>query len=156
MGTTTIRGEYRRGMTWAELERGPVVPRAMPKVDKVCVTCGRDMPGVSTQRMYCRAACRPKRPRSPNAWSLAAKGEDACRHCGGRARHLHHVVPRVLRPDLAADVEGNGVPLCSLCHSRFHAHALDLPRAVLSDREVEVMVAAMGEAWADRHYPVDP
>lgn len=87
---------------------------------------------------------------------MRAKGEERCRACDEDAKHLHHLIPKSLCPEFAMDVEGNGLPLCMLCHMRYHARALELPRALLTDGEVEAIILRMGERWVDRHYPVDP
>lgn len=66
-------------------------------------------------------------------WKRAVKARDGdrCGVCGGRKDlHLHHIVPRAERPDLAADVD-NGVTLCARHHAAAHRRIGDLVLAAL-------------------------
>jgi hypothetical protein len=90
----------------------------------------------------------------PMPWSLASKGEPACRLCGRDADHLHHLIPQA-EPGSRADVcpTVGGIPLCHTCHTGWHHGAVTIPSDVLSQIERDYVVAVLGRDWLGARYP---
>lgn len=84
-------------------------------------------------------------------WSLARKGEDLCRRCGGTADHLHHLVPQA-SGDSPCPMRG-GLPLCRKCHKGWHHRGVTIFRDHLLPEEVAFVASTMGEAWLNASYP---
>jgi len=94
-------------------------------------------------------------PPLPRPWRVSAKGETDCRACGAKAVHLHHIVPKVIAPQAATDIDGNGVPLCKRCHRGWHNRAFELDHGILTDHEFRTACALAGRAWVGRNYRGD-
>lgn len=90
-------------------------------------------------------------PRLP--WRVWSKGEEGCRTCGENATHLHHIIPRALSSEAARDIDRNGMPLCGICHRRWHSRAENVPHEAMTDEEFAFVCSQMGAGWVDRHYP---
>lgn len=94
-----------------------------------------------------------------SSFSLAKKGETACRRCGSRRRvALHHAIPRSM--SLAArDEIRNGIPLCSSCHMSWHRRGKRIIyRDYFTKDEWDYIssVPMQGfnlEVWLDERYP---
>jgi len=92
------------------------------------------------------------------AFTLALKGERVCRNCGsGEWLALHHSIPR---STYAAGREEllNGIPLCAVCHRKWHAHTLTITRDVFTQEEwswmsTQELTGRQVTDWLDRHYP---
>lgn len=54
-------------------------------------------------------------------WARAVKNRDKkCMGCGTTKKlHAHHIVPKVINPDMAFDID-NGITLCEECHKKEH------------------------------------
>lgn len=59
----------------------------------------------------------PKRIVDPSATQRKLASDTTCRGCGTRASDSHHILLRSQRGD---DVEDNIMPLCHLCHIKYH------------------------------------
>ena len=95
---------------------------------------------------------RAKRP----AWGVKLKGETICRNCGGRASHLHHIVPRSVSRRGRADL-ANGLPLCVGCHRGWHSRTVTLYHTLFTDEEFAAALKyATGAYWIEKNYPDRP
>lgn len=95
-------------------------------------------------------------------WSVAAKGEASCRNCGLSERlALHHAIPRSICPPLAKRDLRNGLPLCAVCHGRWHGRTLTIYRQVFTEEEWRylsgvVLTGRTTAGWLDANYPSRP
>lgn len=92
-------------------------------------------------------------------FNLAVKGETNCRACGsGEFVNAHHTIPRSTAPNLRYDIL-NCLPLCSVCHTKWHRRTLTIYRDAFNEDELEYLAAAripgrVTSAWLDDHYPL--
>lgn len=93
----------------------------------------------------------PDKPRA--AWTLATKGEAACRVCDEPAEHLHHLIPVAERFVYRAIPEYAGIPLCSRCHTGWHHRAVTIYADCLQPQEAVFVVEMMGREWFAASYP---
>jgi len=59
---------------------------------------------------------------SYRTWRKGILEKAACFFCGGKGVELHHVISKVVRPDLIRE-EKNVVPVCASCHDEFHSNS---------------------------------
>lgn len=123
-----------------------------------CVHCGETYAQNSRGQKYCCRRCnmeaRHQRNRTGRAvWHLKSKGEEACRGCGSRAAHLHHIVPRSRSRATTHDIDGNGLPLCRACHFGWHHRTVTIHNQSFTDREFATVVREAGSSWVERNYP---
>lgn len=67
--------------------------------------------------------------------------EPKCRTCDRSATDPHHIILRSQRGD---DVEDNIVPLCFLCHTKYHDGKLGIP---LRPREIGYVFSKVGRNY---------
>jgi 5-methylcytosine-specific restriction endonuclease McrA len=141
----------------------------------VCVVCGVEFYARASEmqrgRKFCSSDCRvvgqagrfnPNYRHGESAknsrvtgFNLKAKGEAECRHCGRRAVHAHHAVPRSKTRAGHADLR-NLMPLCAECHSGWHERRLSIWRDRFTPDEDAFVVEIAGEWWVDKNYPRRP
>ena len=141
---------------------GPLCQQAGEFKPRICQQCGEEYrKSYRNKTRYCSKACanratgpaRGQAQRRFNQWSIANKGEEACRNCGTPAQHLHHIVPRSKCRTLVTDYVSNGLPLCSACHRGWHHRSITLYHDLLTDLEFVAAVEFGGIVWVERNYP---
>lgn len=88
------------------------------------------------------------------------RDEGRCRnpHCSNALvikPDWHHLVPRSKfgKYDERVHSVDNAVPLCRVCHTKWHQNITVLCRSSLSESEVSFIISVMGDGWIDRKYP---
>lgn len=171
-------GESREIKTTLESKLCRRCSQRKPRPLRKCVTCGSEFqPAHLRPVKFCSPRCHGihmSRERGGDGnpafrhgrrvgvhipgWRLQAKGENACRNCGGRDRvQLHHAIPRGKWKGGVADLR-NGLPLCHDCHFGWHWHKTTICRDVFTEEEWVFLSAAeltgqRVEAWLDDRYP---
>ena len=87
-------------------------------------------------------------------FTVKKKGEDRCRCCRSPQNlHAHHAVPRSQSRAGRYDLR-NCLPLCVVCHSKFHQSADPVVfRDMITREEWEFMSTLIGPTWLDKKYP---
>lgn len=78
--------------------------------------------------------------------------DHACRNCGARAAHAHHVLPRSTCRDGITEPL-NIIPLCDDCHGGWHDRYVTLYRSIFLAAELAWVLAHGDPVWLDEWYP---
>lgn len=93
-----------------------------------------------------------KRIRDPEAGPRKLAKFAACRGCGTRASDSHHIL---LRSQGGDDHEDNIMPLCHLCHIKFHDGNLDIRLKLTADERAYLEMKlgrGAAQAYIERRY----